>query len=104
MSRSGNRQPDPETASATTTTDHDFIRQWAESRGGRPSKVKATEGHDGEGILRIDFREPDEQLQEISWEEFFDTFEDRGLVFLHQDETHGETSRFFKFVRRTQSQ
>lgn len=87
-------------ASANTTTDHEFIRKWVESRDGRPSKVRGTEGDDGEGILRIDFREPDEKLQEISWKEFFEKFEDRKLAFLHQDETHGQTSRFFKFVHR----
>ncbi len=116
VSSSGKRQP-PDAAtlesrigtasrgsamsSATTTTDHDFIRKWAEERGGRPSKVKGTEGDDGEGILRFDFREPDDKLEQISWEEFFETFEDRNLAFLHQDETaSGKTSRFFKFVRR----
>ena len=88
-------------SSASKTTDHDFIRRWAEERGGRPTVVKGTAGDDGEGILRLDFAEPDDKLEPISWEEFFETFEDRGLAFLHQDETaSGKTSRFFKFVRR----
>jgi hypothetical protein len=88
-------------SSASKTTDHDFIRQWVEERDGRPTKVRGTEGDDGEGILRIDFAEPDDKLEPISWEEFFETFEDRKLAFLHQDETAaGKTSRFFKFVRR----
>jgi len=88
-------------SSGSKTTDHAFIRRWIEERGGRPTKVKGTEGDDGEGILRVDFAEPDEKLQEISWEEFFTTFEDRKLAFLHQDEpASGQTSRFFKFVRR----
>jgi hypothetical protein len=91
-------------ASATTTTDHGFIRKWVETRGGRPARVKGTESKDGEGILRVDFAEPDDKLQEISWEEFFKTFEDRELAFLHQDETAGgKTSRFFKFVHRRDS-
>lgn len=69
--------------------------------GGRPTKVRGTEGDDGEGILRIDFAEPDDKLEPVKWEEFFETFEDRKLAFLHQDETGaGQTSRFFKFVRR----
>lgn len=86
--------------SATTTTDHDFIRKWIEQRGGRPSRVKGTESRDGEGILRVDFAEPDDKLEPISWEEFFQTFEDRELAFLHQDKQGDRTSRFFKFVRR----
>ncbi len=88
-------------SSANVSTDHDFIRKWVEERGGRPTKVRGTEGKDGEGILRIDFAEPDDKLEPISWEAFFETFEDRELGFLHQDETAGgNTSRFFKFVHR----
>ncbi len=95
-----NAEPESIMSSATTTTDHEFIRKWIEERGGRPSKVKGTEGGDGEGILRVDFREPDAKLEPISWEEFFETFEDRKLAFLHQDHQGKGTSRFFKFVRR----
>ncbi len=87
-------------SSATTTTDHDFIRHWVEERGGRPAKVKGTESGEGGGILRVDFAEPDEKLEKISWEEFFDIFEDRQLALLHQDKQGKSTSRFFKFVRR----
>lgn len=84
---------------AKQTTDHDEIRSWVEERGGRPAKVKDV-GGDG-GILRIDFGEPEESLEEIGWDEFFEIFEDRGLAFLHQDEVSGgKTSRFTKFVER----
>lgn len=86
--------------SSATTTDHDFIRKWIEARGDRPSRVKGTESRDEEGILRVDFAEPDGKLEPISWEEFFQTFEDRELAFLHQDREGSKTSRFFKFVRR----
>ncbi len=86
---------------ANTTTDHDEIRRWVEERQGRPTVVDGTEGKDGEGILRIDFREPDDKLDEIPWEEFFKTFDDRKLAFLHQDKTKdGKPSRFNKFVKR----
>lgn len=86
-------------SSATTTTDHKVIRRWIEERNGRPARVKGTADKQGEGILRIDFAEPDDSLEPISWEEFFVTFDDRKLEFLHQDETDGRPSRFFKFVR-----
>ncbi|MBA4793791.1 hypothetical protein [Phenylobacterium sp.] len=86
---------------AKTLTNHDEIRTWAEERGGRPAKVKDTQGEQGGGILRFDFGERDESLEEISWEEFFDIFEDRKLALLEQDETAGgETSRFSKFIDR----
>ncbi len=83
---------------AGTTTDHDEIRRWAEERGGRPSVVRT--GGKG-GILRFDFGEDDEKLEETSWEEFFQIFEESGLALLHQDQVaSGETSRFFRFVNR----
>jgi hypothetical protein len=83
---------------ATTTTDHDAIRKWIEARGGRPAKVPA--GGEG-GILRVDFNEPEEGLEEIDWDEFFAIFEESELAFLHQDRTgDGSESRFNNFVRR----
>ncbi len=86
---------------AKTTTDHKEIKHWIEQRKGHPSVVKGTEGGDGEGILRVDFRNPDDKLEDIPWDEFFEAFEDRKLAFLHQDKTaDGKTSRFFKFVHR----
>jgi hypothetical protein len=75
-------------------TDHDAIRKWAETHGARPAKVDT--GGDG-GILRLDFQEPDENLVEIAWEEFFEIFEDRRLALLLPDDAE---SRFNKFVSR----
>lgn len=86
---------------AQTTTDHETIRKWTEERGGRPSRVSETA--DG-GILRIDFQEPEERLEEIDWDTFFEVFEENDLAFLHQDKTDdGQTSRFHKFVDRNAS-
>lgn len=85
-----------------TTTDHDEIRQWVEDRGGQPAYVESTESGDS-GMLRIDFpdQEGDENLDDISWDEMFGTFEDNDLAFLYQDETDdGDTSYFCKFVSR----
>lgn len=70
---------------AVKTTDHEAIRQWAEERGGRPAVVR-TKGRKG-GVLRIDFGEPEDNLEEIEWEEFFEIFDDSELAFLHQNET-----------------
>ena len=86
---------------ARTTTDHDEIRSWAEARDGRPAVVKDTEDNSGGGVLRIDFDPKNEDLAEVDWDTFFQTFEDRQLAFLYQDETaDGQQSRFNKFVRR----
>jgi hypothetical protein len=82
-----------------TTTEHGEIRQWAEERGARPSVV-ARDGEKTE-LLRFDFGEKAEALEEISWEEFFDIFDRNNLAFLYQEETSGGgESRFNKFVSR----
>jgi hypothetical protein len=87
---------------ARSTTNHDEIRRWIEERQGRPARVKDS----GQGgILRVDFREPDESLSELSWDEFFQIFDDNDLAFLHQDKTSdGKTSRFNKFVDKGSEQ
>ena len=92
-------------AAAKTTTNHDEIRRWAEERGGHPAAVSATHKGKDVGILRIDFGEPDEGLEEISWDDFFDKFDEENLAFLYQEETQdGKTSRFFKFVQRDEDE
>lgn len=81
-----------------TTTDHDEIRRWAEARDGHPARVK---GQGEGGILRIDFGEPEDSLEEIDWDTFFEIFDDNDLAFLYQEKTQdGGTSRFNKFVDR----
>jgi len=67
-----------------------------------PSVVKGTaKKKDGGGILRIDFPgySGEDSLQEISWEEFFQKFDESKLEFLYQEKTaDGKESRFNKFV------
>jgi len=88
-----------------TTTDHSVIRQWVEERGGRQATVKGTgRGREEAGILRINLPGygGEESLEEISWEEFFDKFDEKNLAFLYQDKTaSGEQSRFCKFIGRS---
>lgn len=85
-----------EKAESNVTLNHDEIRQWAEARGGKPAVVKGT------GILRINFPGgAEDTLQDVSWEEFFKTFEERGLAFLYQEKkADGEPSTFNKLVSR----
>lgn len=83
-------------SAAKTTTDHASIRKWAEARDGHPAIVKTDEPG---GILRIDFGEPEEGLEQVSWTEFFRIFDDNDLAFLYQDDQGGGgKSRFNKFV------
>lgn len=85
------------------TTDHQQIRQWVESRGGKPVTVKGTSDAGEPGLLRIDFPgySSKNALEEISWDEFFGKFEQKQLAFLYQEQLKsGEESRFFKLVKR----
>lgn len=90
--------------SSKTTTDHDEIRTWAESRGGRPVKVETKGGkgkEDHGGVLRIDFAEKDENFTDIEWDEFFEIFEESNLALILQEQTaDGKESRFNKFIAR----
>ncbi|HVM18145.1 MAG TPA: hypothetical protein VM290_11245 [Gaiellaceae bacterium] len=86
-----------------TTTDHDEIRRWVEERGGKPARVADTGSGNDPGILRIDFpgRGDDDRLEEISWEDWFEAFEENELAFVYQEETSdGDESRFSKLVSR----
>ena len=91
---------------AKRTTDHAKIREWAEARNGKPTRVQATGQPDDANLLRIDFPEQehgedDDELEEISWEEFFEKFDEKLLAFVYQDKTAaGLKSRFNKFVAR----
>ncbi|SKB85820.1 hypothetical protein [Dyadobacter psychrophilus] len=89
---------------SNTTTNHDEIRAWVEQRGGKPAMVKGTGKKKADtGILRIDFPgySGEDTLQEISWDEFFQKFDEGNLQFLHQTETaDGKESRFNKFVSK----
>lgn len=88
-------------STAKKTTDHAEIKRWAESRGGRPASVKGTGDKDEAGILRIDFAEDDARLENITWDEFFEKFEDAKLALLYQEQTaKGDESHFAKLVRR----
>ncbi len=88
---------------SNTTQDHDFIREWADKRGGKPSEVASTEQDGKPGILRLEFPDApnanDDALKEIGWDEFFEKFDASGLEFLYQEETAGgEQSNFNKLV------
>ena len=82
---------------AQTTTDHAAIRKWAEARDGRPARVKGTGDAKDAGLLRLDFGKPEEGLEAITWDEFFEKFEESELALLYEDEPD---NRFSKLVHR----
>ena len=89
---------DPERAGRSlATTSHEVIRQWAEERGGVPATVEGTEHGDHLGVLRFSFGGDDERLTEVSWDEWFATFDERRLNFIYQEErSDGNQSNFFR--------
>jgi hypothetical protein len=92
-------------AEAKITTDHHEIRKWAEARGGRPAVVRETQRKGDPGILRLAFpnapNADDDALEEISWEEFFEKFDEADLALLYQEKTaKGQKSNFNKLVGR----
>jgi hypothetical protein len=79
------------------TTSHEVIRTWAQERGGTPATVEGTEHGDHLGVLRIAFGGDDAKLREVSWDEWFATFDARRLNFLYQEErSDGRRSTFFR--------
>ncbi len=84
---------------AEVTTDHVAIRKWAEGKGGKPAAVARTHQGGDVGIVRIMFPEAPQTehdaLTEISWDEFFEKFEESKLALLYD-----EGSMFSKLVGR----
>ncbi len=88
---------------SNSTTDHEQIRKWAEERGAKPACVRGTGGKEDVGMIRLDFPgySGEDKLQPISWDEWFEKFDERKLALIYQDETaSGQKSNFNKLVSR----
>src|SRR5579884_2178726 len=89
--------------SSRITHDHEEIRRWAEERDAKPACVRGTGGRGDIGMLRLDFPgyTGEKSLQPISWDDWFEKFDERKLALLYQDTTaSGEQSNFNKLVAR----
>jgi hypothetical protein len=82
------------------TRDHDTIQAWAAARSAKPATVPGTEHGDHLGVLRFDFPGyGGQELAPVTWEEWFATFDQRGLEFVYQEHTKdGAQSNFFRLV------
>ena len=92
--------------SAEPLTDHEEIRQWAEERGGTPACVRGTGDKGDIGMLRLDFPgySGEDSLQPISWEDWFEKFDERNLALIVQQKTaKGQKSNFNKLISRESS-
>ncbi len=88
-------------------TDHEEIRRWAEERAARPACVRGTGGDGDIGMLRLDFPgyTGETSLEEISWDDWLQKFEERNLALLVQDTlASGERSNFNKIIGRETAQ
>lgn len=76
------------------TKNHEAIKEWVEERGGKPI-VEENE----EITLLIDFDKKNKEKNYVSWNDFFEDFDEEQLMFLYQDKTpEGETSYYYRFV------
>lgn len=74
-------------SSGETTTDHALVRNWMERHDAFPAHVTGTEGEGDGGLLRVGFADAQrpESLEEITWEEFFEQFDEKSLVFVYPE-------------------
>ncbi|HET8547287.1 MAG TPA: DUF892 family protein, partial [Bryobacteraceae bacterium] len=94
-------------AAAHALTDHEEIREWAEERGASPACVRGTGGKGDVGMIRLDFPgfTGEGKLQPISWDQWFQSFDENNLALLVQEQTaRGQKSNFNKLVARETAQ
>jgi hemerythrin superfamily protein len=78
------------------TRSHEVIRHWAEERRAAPATTPGTDPQRPR-VLRFNFPGFDKDLQEVSWDAWFGTFDERDLVFVFQEHMKaGNPSNFFK--------
>jgi hypothetical protein len=88
-----------EPGKSLVTVNHDVIRKWAEERGAVPATPAGTEKGDRPGVLTFDFPPlgDNDRLRHVSWEDWFRTFDQRGLNFIFQEKlADGRQSNFFR--------
>ncbi|MEU6074558.1 hypothetical protein [Micromonospora sp. NPDC047074] len=81
------------------TTNHDVIQRWARERGAKPATIAGTEREGRAGVLTFNmpgYRESS-RVREITWEEWFRTFDGRKLNLIYQEQLRdGRQSNFFR--------
>ncbi len=82
-----------------------MIKQWVEERKGYPATaVRPGDQPNNVGVLKIKFPGQDVggKLRAITWDEFFQKFETKGLAFVYmEDAANGEPSQCYKFISRS---
>src|SRR5690242_18926507 len=93
----------PPKASSKVLTDHDEIKRWAEQRGAKPSAVRRTGGGEDIGMIWLAYPgySGADSLAEVSWDDWFDKFDESNLALVAQEKrARGQSSNFNKLVSR----
>ncbi|MEU4566557.1 hypothetical protein [Micromonospora sp. NPDC023956] len=81
------------------TTNHEVIQRWARARRAKPATISGTERDGRAGVLTFDlpgYRES-RRLRQITWNEWFRTFDERRLNLIYQEQLRdGRPSNFFR--------
>ncbi|WP_435795339.1 hypothetical protein [Micromonospora taraxaci] len=81
------------------TANHEVIQRWARDRGAKPATIAGTERDGRAGVLTFNipgYRESS-RIREITWDEWFYTFDLRRLNLIYQEQLRdGRPSNFFR--------
>ncbi|SCF20799.1 hypothetical protein GA0070561_4271 [Micromonospora saelicesensis] len=81
------------------TANHEVIKRWARERGAKPATIAGTERDGRAGVLTFNipgYRESS-RIREITWDEWFHTFDLRRLNLIYQEQLRdGRQSNFFR--------
>nr|WP_255510176.1 hypothetical protein [Micromonospora sp. AP08] len=81
------------------TANHEVIQRWAWARNAKPATIAGTERGDRPGVLTFNipgYRESS-RIREVSWDDWFRTFDSRGLNLIYQEQMRdGRQSNFFR--------
>ncbi|WP_346119797.1 hypothetical protein [Micromonospora coerulea] len=81
------------------TANHEVIQRWAGARNAKPATIAGTEREGRPGVLTFNipgYRESS-RIQEISWDDWFRTFDLRRLNLIYQEQLRdGRQSNFFR--------
>ena len=88
-------------SAARPLTDHDEIRRWAQERNAKPACARCSGGGTDIGMIRLGFPGGEGSLEEISWSDWFQKFDESNLALLVQEQTaRGEKSNLHQLASR----
>nr|WP_243709328.1 hypothetical protein [Micromonospora sp. 15K316] len=81
------------------TSNHEVIMRWARERGAKPATIAGTEREGRVSVLTFNipgYRESS-RIREITWDDWFHTFDLRRLNLIYQEQLRdGRQSNFFR--------